>query len=281
MPLPIDTRTLCLASGMSILSLSVAMTYVWRQRKTYPGFGAWLASAWCSFAGMGLLSLRDFAHDALSLHLANVALYLCTILVVVGLGAFTDQRVVLGRYLALLVAVLALNTVFAHLTPSLKLRVALFSFTTGGLCLRAAVLAWRGLPAVLGQPNRLVQVTLLTLAFVYLARGIGILAFPPASEHFMAPSLLQAMALLGYLLGHAMLYTGLIVLNGQRVERDLHASMEEYRRLRGLIPICAGCKKIRDEQGIWDPLETYLHQHAGVDFTHGLCPDCAAAFRKG
>ena len=50
------------------------------------------------------------------------------------------------------------------------------------------------------------------------------------------------------------------------------------RTLRGLIPICAGCKKIRREDKAWEALETYIHDHSHADFTHGLCPDCMAKY---
>jgi hypothetical protein len=45
--------------------------------------------------------------------------------------------------------------------------------------------------------------------------------------------------------------------------------------LSGLIPICAHCKKIRDDKGYWDQLEEYIETHADVTFSHGICPDCA------
>lgn len=280
MPLPIDTRTLCLASTASVLSLAAAMTYVWLRRKTYPGFGAWVGAAWCACLGMALLALRDLVSDALSIHGTNAMLYGSAILVLAGLRAFTGGQVPWRGYLLLMVALVGLNAVFLYFRPSLQLRVLLFSFVTGALCLRAAVLAWRELPRMLMEANGLVHGTLFGLALLYLVRGLATLAFPPTTQQFMAPSPIQAGALLGFLLGHATLFSGLIILNGQRVERDLQASRDEYRRLRGLIPICATCKKIRGEEGVWDPLESYLHQHAGVDFTHGICPDCAAAFRE-
>ncbi len=54
------------------------------------------------------------------------------------------------------------------------------------------------------------------------------------------------------------------------LERALH----EVRTLSGLLPICAGCKKIRDDQGYWREVEQYLQQHTRAEFSHGLCPDC-------
>lgn len=47
------------------------------------------------------------------------------------------------------------------------------------------------------------------------------------------------------------------------------------QHLEGLLPICASCKKIRDDKGSWNQLEVYISNHADVSFTHGLCPECA------
>ncbi len=45
--------------------------------------------------------------------------------------------------------------------------------------------------------------------------------------------------------------------------------------LRGLLPICASCKKIRDDQGYWKNVEDFIRRHSEASLTHGLCPDCA------
>lgn len=50
--------------------------------------------------------------------------------------------------------------------------------------------------------------------------------------------------------------------------------INELVELRRLIPICAGCKKIRNEQEYWDHVENYFKSHLDLDFTHGICPDC-------
>lgn len=55
---------------------------------------------------------------------------------------------------------------------------------------------------------------------------------------------------------------------------ELKEVLTQVKRLSGLLPICASCKKIRDDQGYWHQVESYLQDHAGVDFSHGICPDC-------
>lgn len=57
----------------------------------------------------------------------------------------------------------------------------------------------------------------------------------------------------------------------------MHRFLDERARVRELsrmLPICAWCKKIRDDSGYWQQLERYLATHAGAEFTHALCPDC-------
>ncbi|MBP7887226.1 MAG: PAS domain-containing protein, partial [Candidatus Marinimicrobia bacterium] len=55
---------------------------------------------------------------------------------------------------------------------------------------------------------------------------------------------------------------------------ELQEALDKIKTLKGLIPICACCKKIRDDQGYWNSVESYIKDHAEVEFTHGICPDC-------
>jgi PAS domain S-box-containing protein len=61
----------------------------------------------------------------------------------------------------------------------------------------------------------------------------------------------------------------------ERLIRDLQSALADVRTLRGLIPICAWCKRIRNDYGYWEQLELYLKSHSEADFTHGMCPECA------
>lgn len=55
----------------------------------------------------------------------------------------------------------------------------------------------------------------------------------------------------------------------------LKEALNKISTLRGLLPICAACKKIRDDKGYWNQIETYISKHSDADFSHGICPDCA------
>lgn len=57
--------------------------------------------------------------------------------------------------------------------------------------------------------------------------------------------------------------------------RELIQSMEHIKVLKGMFPICAVCKKIRDDSGFWNQIETYIKNNSEAEFTHSICPDCA------
>lgn len=58
--------------------------------------------------------------------------------------------------------------------------------------------------------------------------------------------------------------------------RDLQAALADVRTLSGLIPICASCKKVRDDDGYWQQVESFVSAHSHAEFTHGICPECMA-----
>lgn len=59
---------------------------------------------------------------------------------------------------------------------------------------------------------------------------------------------------------------------------ELRDALSKVRQLNGLLPICASCKKIRDDTGYWHQLETYIRSHSEAEFSHGLCPECVQKF---
>jgi PAS domain S-box-containing protein len=64
------------------------------------------------------------------------------------------------------------------------------------------------------------------------------------------------------------------LLQRERLIAKLQDALEEVKLLSGLLSMCASCKKITNERGDWEPLESYLQSHSQAKFTHGLCPDC-------
>ena len=70
--------------------------------------------------------------------------------------------------------------------------------------------------------------------------------------------------------------TGQSVRTRQLLSRteELEAALDSIKVLKGLVPICAHCKKIRDDHGFWLQVENYISEYTDVEFSHGICPDC-------
>jgi CheY-like chemotaxis protein len=74
------------------------------------------------------------------------------------------------------------------------------------------------------------------------------------------------------------LYRARLEKEREKLLRELQEAMSKIKTLSGLIPICAWCKKIRNDQGYWQTVEHYIEEHSQAEFTHGMCPDCQKKF---
>ena len=67
----------------------------------------------------------------------------------------------------------------------------------------------------------------------------------------------------------------------ERLIAELQNAIAEVKTLHGLLPICANCKKIRDDRGYWEQVEVYLEEKTDVHFSHGICPECFRTLDPG
>ena len=77
-------------------------------------------------------------------------------------------------------------------------------------------------------------------------------------------------------IANAQLFAELKRLEGEQKKliRELQEALANIKRLRGMLPICSSCKKIRDDKGYWNQIESYIRDHTEAEFTHGICPEC-------
>jgi K+-sensing histidine kinase KdpD len=66
----------------------------------------------------------------------------------------------------------------------------------------------------------------------------------------------------------------LLLAKERETAQALRDALSQIKTLSGLIPICASCKKIRDDKGYWNQLETFIQEHSEAEFSHGICPEC-------
>jgi K+-sensing histidine kinase KdpD len=67
----------------------------------------------------------------------------------------------------------------------------------------------------------------------------------------------------------------------RRLNTELQTALAEVMKLSGLLPICAWCRRIREGDGAWVQLESYIVSHSEADFTHSICPECAERVKRG
>lgn len=90
-------------------------------------------------------------------------------------------------------------------------------------------------------------------------------------------NIVSCFVLLGYL---AFVYREVVVQAETRLTKtneSLQRALSEVRTLRGILPICSFCKKIRDDQGYWKQVDVYINQHSEADVSHSVCPECLAS----
>jgi hypothetical protein len=64
----------------------------------------------------------------------------------------------------------------------------------------------------------------------------------------------------------------------RRLNGELQKALDEVRTLRGILPLCSGCGKVRDSDGCWQEVEVYIARHSDLEFSHGLCGKCSRVF---
>lgn len=127
------------------------------------------------------------------------------------------------------------------------------------------------------------------LAAWYLGRGWGLVfAFTSGSlKHAMEMFILHEYTIHSY--RYWDLFSSLLALSAislvaswskalvereRLLNRELQQAIEQIKVLEGMLPICAWCKKVRDDQGLWEKVEDYVSKHSNTTWTHSICPEC-------
>jgi uncharacterized membrane protein len=132
------------------------------------------------------------------------------------------------------------------------------------------------------RPARIFLVAWGTVAsgvLVTMGVGVGLLPMNWFTEHVMDVTLFAGVMLWSFSLTDRMKVReeeSRRLLEQTVTERtsELRHALDEVKTLHGLLPICSHCKKIRDDSGYWQNLESYISEHTGADFSHSLCPNC-------
>lgn len=276
-----DTRTLAIATAMTLFIQFLYLLFLDRATKTYPGFRRWVWSGAGGFISLLLIAARGYVPDLLSIVVAQTVLGASIMLLIAGMMEFTGVPVPQRTFFGIVTAIFVVHVIGTYVYPSYIGRTIVFALTFAVASAVCYDLTSRRLLTVLPKGNRLLAAVFLLQTLWYVLR-VGLLL--TGSHHavdFMEPSWFNASTLLAQIGFSTAMIVGLVVLNAQRAEQELLMARDEINTLRGIIPICAWCKKIRHDSGSWQQIEEYVKSHADVDFSHGICPDCLPKYFEG
>jgi hypothetical protein len=228
-----------------------------------------------------LIFLRDRIPDFFSIPLANALLLAGLVLIAWGIEAYSGQRLHYGLGLAWIVVSLVLAIV-TYMQPSYNIRAFIVSILHmviyGGIAVKLMRLHGDGVRlqqtmiAVLFLCSAVAMGTRSLLSILGPVQNSLFVSTPPSAIGFLESFLMPICVAIGLLS---------MLARKTQVERErtigaLEAALAQVKTLSGLLPICSSCKKIRDENGHWQEVENYVGNHSEVDFSHGICPECAA-----
>jgi hypothetical protein len=252
--------------------LAGLMTHYWARQGRSQAMQYWMISAWVMTLADVLFAIRP----ELPYWLSRLA---PTLLVTVGhAGLFLSAKVtsrkpqqrsfvivLFAMHAAALVAIL-LNEEWSGWRMICNGVVwATFSFASCLALRRAPVMYWRPIvsPANVFLLHGLFHLVRMGFALGYALNG-----------HDAAPVALQVLGDLEVSFFMVALFVGILVSTLQLRHEELTHAHVEMHTLAGLLPICAWCKKVRDDDGYWRQVEDYFAKKSQIQFTHGICLDC-------
>jgi hypothetical protein len=254
------------------------MLYFYRNRKTYTGFKQWTFAYLLNFCGFVLLSLRNILPDFITIILANSLIVLCFVLIARGMIYFTEGEQNIWVDIAPPSVLIIIFIYFVYFSPDVNARIIVISLIIMFLCLRCVSITLRKITIILGGKNWLLLATFMFWTLWLLLRTALTISIEANIQNFMPAGAIQGITFAASSIGHIFIVFGLLIINAQRLEQNLNKANEEIHTLRGILPICSYCKKIRDGNGYWNQIDAYIEEHSEAEFSHSICKECAEKY---
>lgn len=291
----LDMKTTMVSAAIGNTVCFCMVLLLWLQnRKRISGVNHWLVFYCLSFSAVILFALRGDIADFLSIVAANTLLVGSFIPLLIGLERFAKVSSNQTHNFLLLAVLFILLYYYTYEQPSLVARSIGIEFILIVICTQCA---WLMLYKIDGRYRSLtVGVGALFLAFCVLAvaRILSDIWFT-RDEVFLKANLATVLLVMVYQVLYVALTFGLFLMVNRKLIMDLEMDLvkrkktekekerlivelreaiQKVKTLSGFLPICASCKKIRDDRGYWSQIEVYIEKHSEALFSHGICPDC-------
>lgn len=278
----LDLRTIILVSCIVYFSCTLLVLQLWRQnRRNFDGLG--LLSLCYVFQTLGLfvLVVRGLIPEGLSVVFSNLLMVGGVILGYRGFTTFAGNRQSLVMWAVMFIMFLLAQSYWYFIMPDLmwrKINSSMIMVVVGSLVAYFMFFmvdkTMRRFTGVVGWAH------VIYAGFFTVRLVIAWLEQRRKGSFFDVNSMESVLALAYPALFVNMTYAVSLMINARLVwqaECAVDAREEEQAKvkvLRGLLPICAHCKKVRDDRGYWNQIEAYIKTHSEAEFSHGYCPEC-------
>ena len=271
--MPISIRTLlAVAAVLSAFNGLVLLAFC-LTRKTYPGFLEWTLVNGAMALAYALLSLQETLPGAARTVAANAFVAVAAVLLLDGVSRFVREKRASVAWWLIPALALILDAVFYFSNNAAAAPAIVHAAAVVLPAVVAAVLLCRFAPRR-GGALHFATAGLIGFIMAAFAARVAIVALRSETAAW-SPALLNLGFFCLILVVQVAVTVAFLLLNAERVEWELRDTLAHVRVLRGMLPICASCKKVRDDQGYWQQLESYVADHSDAEFSHGICPECA------
>lgn len=209
-----------------------------------------------------------------------------------GIMRFLQGNSLNKRYYAVPVFAIVIAWYFYFVIDDMVIRlefmtvwVCIFTWVIAAIFIRSASMTCRSLCYVAGGINIVYGLSMLGRTFFWTQNRVNGLFDNAIYNSLFITAVIVYELWLGLLI---------MMMNNHRMDRELRSSesslrdhvarlehaMSEVKILKGLLPICCSCKRIRDDKGYWNQLEWYIDEHSEATFSHGYCPECALKIQE-
>jgi uncharacterized membrane protein YhdT len=271
----LDLRTTILVSVVIYIACTVLVIQLWRQNRTrFTGLG-YLAINY-SLQSIGLVALvaRGALPEGISVLFTNLLISLGVVYGYYGLSLFAGKPQKLGMWFVLIAAFMLAQGYWYYVAPDImwrKINASMILVVTG---LLTAFFLLRIVEDPVRNFTKVAAWAYLAYTIFFVMRIILVFYEKNHAGGFFDSGSIESLLALFYPAMFVVLTYALSLMINRRLSWEAEQANAQVKVLSGLLPICAHCKKVRDDKGYWSQIETYISMHSEADFSHGYCPEC-------
>lgn len=258
----------------AVSSIVIAMILL-RRRKNYRGLGRICGMFGMMTLGIILLFLKGTLPEFWTSLVANGLVVGGFWLGLNGIECFVDRPHLNRPSLFILLTFLGIHAYWIYIRPEINLRAINLSVAVIAFSLLSAYRLLHPTSQEMLSYTRNCAYMYLAFAGMVLLRSFHIATSRDLNADYLSSSGIEPMFFVIFQAVFIFITYFVLVMVNKRLLEDKEKALSEVRILSGMLPICASCKNVRDDQGYWKQIEEYLQTHSEAVFSHSICPDCA------